>query len=180
MAGERLLQCFHRIIRQGERGVGEGFRHARGISDAESSHAAASLNEERIDVAVIAAFKLDGEIAASKSTSDAESGHGGFGPGIDQPDHLHRWNGVADFFRQLNFAFSRCAKTGADRESVLNGGEDLRMPMPDEHGAPGANKIDVLVAIDVPKPRTIRASHETRSAANAAECAHRRIHTSRN
>ena len=66
--------------------------HARGIGDAQRRHAGSGLDQQRIDVAVIAAFELDGQIAAGESARDAQRAHGGFGAGIDQAHHLHRRN----------------------------------------------------------------------------------------
>src|SRR5438132_1572496 len=45
---------------------------------------------------------------------------------------------------------------------------------------PGADVIDVLVAVHIPDAGTFGPVNEERLAANAAKCAHRRIHASRN
>ena len=69
--------------------------HARGIGDAERRHAGAGLHQQRIDVAVIAAFELDGQVAAGESARHAQRAHGGFGAGVHQPHHLHRGHASA-------------------------------------------------------------------------------------
>ena len=92
--------------------------HARGIGDAQRRHAGAGLHQQRIDVAVIAAFELDGQVAPGESARHAQRAHGGFGAGVHQAHHLHRRHGLRDQLRQLDFALGGRAEAGADFENL--------------------------------------------------------------
>ena len=56
---EGLLDGVGIVERQRDGGLGEGLRDARRVGDAERRHAGAGLDEQRIDVAVVAAFEFD-------------------------------------------------------------------------------------------------------------------------
>ena len=58
--------------------------------------------------------------------------------------------------------------------------ENLRMAVPQQQRSPGADVIDVLVAVDVEKVRALAARDEGRIPADAAERAHRRVDAARN
>jgi len=53
------LHGFGVVVGHSDGSVGEGFRDAAGVWDAEGGDAGAGLDEERIDVAVVAAFEFD-------------------------------------------------------------------------------------------------------------------------
>ena len=74
---------------QGERSVCERRRNAGGIRDAERRDTRARFDEERIDVAVIAAFEFHRQVSACEPTSNAQGRHRGFGAGVDEAHHLH-------------------------------------------------------------------------------------------
>ncbi len=88
-------------------------RNAGGIGKAESRDAGSGFDEQRIDVAVIAAFELDGEVAAGEAAGDAQGAHGGFGAGVDQAHHLHGGHDLADGLGELDFLFGGRAEAGA-------------------------------------------------------------------
>ena len=110
---ERLLDGGDRIVRQRDGGFGERLRNARRIGDAERRHARSGFHQQRIDVPVIAAFELDGQVAAGESARHAQRAHGGFGAGIDQAHHFHRRHDLRDQLGQFDFAFGGRAETGA-------------------------------------------------------------------
>ena len=127
-------------------------------------------------MAVIAAFELDGDVAAGEAAGDAQGAHGGCGAGVDQAHHLHGGHHGADGLGQFDFEFRGSAETGAAGQGFLNGVEDLRVAMADEQRAPGTDVIDVFVIVDIEEMRALAAGDEAGRAADAAPGAHRRIH----
>ena len=57
--------------------------------------------------------------------------------------------------------------------------DDGRVGVAEDHGAPGADQVDVLVAVDVGQARTLRRFDEAGGAADGAEGAHRGVHPAR-
>ena len=157
---EGLLDGFDRIEGQGDGGIGEARGDALRIRDPEGGHARAGLDEQGIDVAVIAAFELDDEVAAGEAAGQADRGHGGFGAGVDQAHHFDGRDGIADGCGELDFGFGGRAETGADVERSVDGGEDLGMAVAEQQRAPGADVVDVLVAVDVEEVRAFAAGDE--------------------
>ena len=150
-------------------------RNAGAVRLAVGERAAAGFHQQRIDVAVIAAFELDDLVAAGESARQPEAGHRRFGPAVDHPHFLDRRHPAADQLR--HFHFERIGDSEADaarRRGADRVDHDLRR-VPEDRRAPGADVIDVFIAIDVPDPCALRALDEERLAAETAKGAHRRI-----
>ncbi len=147
----------HIIIRQCHGGITKRLRYALRIGDPQGRHARTGLHQQRIHVAVVAAFELHDEVAPGEAAGHANGRHGGFGAGVHQPHHLDGGDGVADRFRQLNFLLRGRAEAGADLERAFERRQDFGMPVAQQQRSPGADVIDVLVAIHVedvaPSPR---------------------------
>jgi hypothetical protein len=58
--------------------------------------------------------------------------------------------------------------------------EKVRMRMAENGRSPGADVVDVIVAIDIEHPRALGSVHEKRLAADRAKRAHRRVHAAGN
>ena len=98
----------------------------------------------------------------------------GFGAGVHEAHHFNGWNGVDDQFGQLDFAAGGRAKAGAEFENSRERIDNWRA-MTEEQRAPGANVVDVFVAIDIEEMRAFAAEDEARSTAHAAKSAHGRV-----
>ena len=72
------------------------------------------------------------------------------------------------------------AEAGADGHRAFERRQNCRMAVAQQQRPPGADVIDVLVAVRVEDVRSLAAGDEGRIPADAAERAHRRIHSSRN
>jgi hypothetical protein len=83
--------------------------------------------------------------------------------------------GIADGLRQFDFLCRGGAEAGADGESALEGLEDRGMAMAEQQRSPGADVIDVFVAIDIEDVRPLAAGDEHRLATDTAEGAHRGV-----
>ena len=69
--GEGGCDAVDIVVRQGERELDKLFRHARRAGNAERRDARAGLHQQRITVAVIAAFELHDDLAAGGGASQA-------------------------------------------------------------------------------------------------------------
>ena len=132
--------------------------HAGGIGDAQRGHAGAGFDQQRIDVAVIAAFEFDGEIAAGESARHAQSAHGGFGAGVDQAHHFHGRNDLRDQLGQFDFVPGGRAEAGAGFENLAQRVDHRRRAMAQEQRPPGADVIDIGIAVDVEDARAFAAT----------------------
>src|SRR5258708_884187 len=126
---------------------------------------------------VVAAFELYGQLSAGKPARQANRAHASFGSGIDQTHHFYRRNGVDDQFGKLHFAAGGCAEAGSELENSGDAFHDRLGTMPREQRTPGTDVVDVFVSIDVEYVGAFAARNETGRTANAAESAHRRIHS---
>ena len=111
-----------------------------------------------------------------KAAGQANRAHRGFGAGIHQPHFLDRRNRLDDQLGQFAFGFGRSAKTGAARGGFLHRRDHLRMRVPQDHRSPGADVVDVAIAVDVVQIGAFAALEEDRLAAHAAKRAGRAVH----
>ena len=65
-------------------------RHTGAGGVAKGGQARTGFHQQRVGVAVVAAFKLDDLAAASGTTRQAQGAHAGFGARADQAHHVHR------------------------------------------------------------------------------------------
>src|SRR5439155_22187084 len=88
-------------------------------------------------------------------------------------------NGVNDQLRQLGFQLGRCSKAHAAPRCFLDGANHLRMRVAQDQWTPGADKIQVLIAVDIEEERSLAASDKRRIAAYCAERGRRTVDASR-
>ena len=163
------------VKRNRNRKRGKFRRHARAIGPAVGERAAAGLDEQRVDVAVVAALELDDLVAPDESTRETQTGHGGFGPAVDHAHFLDGGNPTADQLRHFHFERIRDTEADSARGRGANGIDDHVGRVPENGRTPGADVIDVFVAIDVPDFRAGGALDEEWFAAQTAEGADRGI-----
>src|SRR5690349_20894396 len=130
-------------------------------------------------MAVIAAFEFDDEVAIREPARHADGGHGRFGARVHQTYHFDGRDSLADGFRQLDFALGGRAEAGAGCERFARCLHDGRMRVAQQQRSPGADVIDILVAVRIEDVRALAARDEQRRSADAAESSHRRIDAAR-
>ncbi len=81
----------------------KGGRDACAVGSAEGGRATTGLNEEGIDVSVVAADTFDDFAAAGQGAGESDGGHGGLGPAVDHAHHLDGGHKVADHAGQAEF-----------------------------------------------------------------------------
>ena len=117
MKGKAFFKLRDVVVFKDQRVLHDFGRHASTGWVAEGGQARAGLYQQRIGMAVVAAFKLDNFVAARGSARQTQSAHGGFGTGADQTHHFYRWHEFDDFFGQFNLALGG----GAKRETFQHG-----------------------------------------------------------
>ena len=158
-----------------ERELRESLRDAGTLGDAERGETGAGLGEKAVGVAVVAAFKFDEQIASGETASEAERAHGGFGAAGDEADFLQERNGAANLLRELDFEFGGDAVAGALLRLIGDGGGDGGIGVAEQHGAPGADEIEQLIAVGVVEILALAAFDDERFAADGAEGADGRV-----
>ena len=143
--------------------------------DAESGDAAAGFDEHGVGVAVVAAFELDDEVAAGESAGKTDGGHAGFGAGGDEAELLDGREAVSDELGEIGFGCDGGSEAGAFRGGLLDGFDDGGEGMAEDHGTPGAEEVEVAVAVFVVEVSAFGVGEEGWVAAYGAEGADGRV-----
>ncbi len=170
---------FEVVVGQGQGQFAQPGRDARRGRHAQGQHAAAGLDQERVAMAVVAAFELDDAVAAGGTTRQADRRQRGLGAGVDHAHHLARWHQAGDGFGHGHFGRARRTEGQAVVDRLLHRLAHGRVVVADDHRAPGTDVVDVAVAVDVVQVGAIGAFDEERLAADRLERAHRRIDAAR-
>ena len=136
----------------------------------------ARRHQQTIDVAVIVAGELDDHRPAGVSAGQADGAHGRLGARVDQADLFHRRDGRGDQFRQLRFGQRGGAEAGAAADGLFQRRRDRRMGVTKDHRPPGADVIEVAIAVDIDQVGPFGVVDEDRLAADRAERPGRAVH----
>ena len=98
---------------------------------------------------MVGAGELDHDLAAGECPSEAHRAHRRLGAGGGEADHLDRGNPVDDLLGQLDLGGGRGAVAGAAGRGGADGGEHLRVGVAEDQRPPGADPVEVAVAVDV-------------------------------
>ncbi len=174
-----FLQRVDVVVRHGQRVLRRAFRDARRARHAERRHAAARVDEQAVAVAVIAADEFQNLVASRVAARETQSAHRGLRAGIDHADHLDGGIDALHELRELAFEQRRRAVARAARDGLLQGFHDIRMGMADDHRTPGADIVDVFVAVDVKDAVAFGAGDERRVAVDVRIGADRAVDAAR-
>ena len=155
-------------------------RHTCGRRIAKRQQTAACFHQQTVGMAVVAAFKLDDFVTAGKTACQTNGGHRCFRTGADKAQLLDGRHDFGDFFGDDNFAFSWRTKRQTAQCCFAHGFNDFRMGMADNRRAPRAYIVGITRTVFVPNIRAFCLFDKARYAANAAECAHGRVHAAGN
>ena len=129
---------------------------------------------------VVIALELDDLVAMRVAASQTDGTHRGLGAAGNHAHLLSRRHQLADLLGQGDLALAWSAVRHAAIELSAHGVIDEIRPMTEDHRAPRANEVDVLVAVDVPNMAALGMVVEHRSLVHVRECANRRVHTTGN
>jgi len=142
---------------------------ACGAGDAKSGDSAAGFDEHGVGVAVVAAFELDDEVAAGESAGETDGGHAGLGAGGDKAEFFDGGEAASDEFGQICFGGDGGSKAGAFGSGLLDGFDYGGKGVAEDHWAPGAEQIEVSVAVFVVEVGAFGVGKEGRVSAYGAE-----------
>ena len=100
-------------------------------------------------MSVVSAVELEDHVTSGGGSGESHCGHGGFGAGVDESDHLDGRDGVDDEFGGGDFDLSRSAEGCAAGDGVLCGFGDFGVCVTEDERAPGADVVDVGVAVGI-------------------------------
>ena len=120
-------------------------------------------------MAVVAAVEFHDFVAPGEAAGEPDGGHGRLCAAIDHADLLDAGDPTADEGGHLDLARVRNAEADAMRRGLADGVDNHGGRMAQDRGAPCADVIEVLIAIDIPDAGVLSALHEERLAAYAAE-----------
>ena len=153
----------------------ERFGNAGAFGDAERGEAGAGVGEKAVGVAVVAATKFEDVVALGDAAGEADGGHGGFGAAGDEADFFERGDGAIDEGGEFDFEFGGDAEAGAAGGLGGDGLRDLRIGVAEQERAPGADEIEVAVAVGVVKILGFAVVDDERVGLDGAEGADGRI-----
>ena len=172
---EQLLQTLDIVVTHHDGVRGATTRDARTRGHAMRQRARSGGHEQRIDVAMITACEFDNEIATGESASQSHGAHRRFRAGRDHAHHLDRRHRFVNQFREFAFEFGRSAIAAAVASRFDRGMDHTRVRMPQNHRPPGADIVDVTVAIDVEEISALSARDEDGFSADGAERSRRAV-----
>ncbi|MNS62408.1 hypothetical protein D3C72_954670 [compost metagenome] len=173
---EGLFELLQVVVLEHQRVLHHLGRHAGRGRVAEGGQARAGLHQQRVGMAVVAAFELDDGLAAGGAARQVQRAHRGFGARTHEAHHRHRRHEGQDGFGQLDLALGRRAVREAFEHGFLHRLDHGGMAVAQDHRAPGADVVDVTLVVGVPEIGALCALDETGRAADGLEGAHGRVH----
>ena len=176
MQGKSRFELCQVVVLQHQRVLHHLGRHASAGWVAKSGKAGARLDQKRIGMAVITAFKFD-ELAASRDTAgQADGAHGGLCARTHQTHHVHAGHQAQYFLGQLNFAFRWRAVRKTFQHRLLYGLHYCGVTVAQNHRPPRADVVDIAFAVGVPKISPLCPFNESGRATHRLEGAYRGVH----
>ena len=149
-----------------------GLGHARRGGDPLRGQPGARLGEQAVDVAVVGAGELDQRLAARRGAREPDRAHRRLGPRRGHAQHVDAGHPPGDQLGQLDLARGRRAVAGPQLRGGRDGRDHVGMRVAEDHRAPGADEVDVDVAVHVEDLRPLGPLDEDRVAADRAHRAH--------
>ena len=146
---------------------------AGGVWHAERRGRRAGGHEQAVDVAVVIARELDQLVAASEPAGETHGAHRRLGAAAHHPHLLDARHGRDDQFSKPALGLGGRAVARARGECPFDCGDHSRVAVAEDHRAPGADVVEIRVAVDVGEVLPRGALEEDRLAADAAEGAGR-------
>ena len=132
----------------GNRKLCESHRDPGAIRSTMRQSAASGLDEQGVDMSVVAAFELNDLIPASESASKTDAAHGCLGAAVDHPHFFHGGNEIANRFRHLDFQWVRNSKAQAIRSGATDGGDHRVWCVAEDGRTPSSHVVNEFPAFD--------------------------------
>jgi hypothetical protein len=98
---------------------------------------------------MVTPLELDNPVSPRDPAGQPNGAHSRLSPGVHKSDQLDRGDRLNDHAGQHRLPLGRCAIAYPKRCSLLNRFDDGGVSMADDHRPPGADIVDVAMAIDV-------------------------------
>ena len=168
------------VERQDERLFGKGSGHARGRGLAKRDEARARADEQVVGVAVVAARKLDDQVAPLGAARETNRAHRCFGARRHKTHHIEAWVHRRDAFGEQHLRFARRAKGRALGGGASDRLDDGGVRVAKDQRTPRLHKVEPFVAVDVEGAAAECAFEHGGRTADGGEGAHRRRHAGGN
>ena len=178
MPVERALERGNVVERDRQRQRREVGWDAGASGDAEGQDARSRLDEQRVDVAVVAALDLEDAAAVRGGAGEPNRRHRGLGSGGHKAHLLARGYGGDHAARELGFELGRRAEGRPLPRLIAQRRDHARVGVTDDQRTPRAEVVDVVAAVGVGDDRAVPLLEKDRRAADAAEGANGAVHTS--
>src|SRR5437660_4687936 len=129
---------------------------------------------------MVAAIELDNLVAFGESASQTNGGHRRFRARIAHANFLDAWHERTDQFRHGDFEWVGYSETGAVLRCVLDCLDDFRMRMAQYRRSPGADVVNIIIAINVPDVCAFGFVDEKWLSSDGSKGAHGRIDSAGN
>ena len=117
--------------------------------DALGGQAGTRLGEQPVDVAVVGAGELEDRVAAGGGAGQPDGAHRRLGPGRGHAQHLHGGEPLeTSSASSTSPARGRAERRAASRR-LRDGRDHVGMRVAEDQRAPGADPVDVAIAVDV-------------------------------
>ena len=146
--------------------LGDGDPGAR--RDAQGRQARAGIGEQAVGVAVVGAGELDDDLAPGSGAGEADGAHRSLGAGAGHAQHLDRGDAIGDLLGKLDLGGGWGAVGGAAPRRLDQRGEDRGVGVAEDQRPPGADPVEVAVAVDIDQLTALTALDEDRLAADLA------------
>ena len=176
------LLCKHRfyrfrvIERQRDRQIRQRLRHTRAVGLPMGERAAARLDKQGIDMAVVAALELHDPLPPRETARQPDARHGRLGAAVHHAHFLDAGDPFANRLRHFDLIRIRNAEADSMVRRLFDRADHDLRGMTQDRRPPRADVINILVAIDVPDAGARGMVHEKRFPPHPTECPHRRVH----
>ena len=147
-------------------------RDAGAGRDRQRREARAGLGQQPVGVAVVGTGELDHHLAAGGGAGEADRAHRRLGAGAGHAHHLGRGDAGDDLFGQLDLGRGRGAEAGPAGRGLGHRRDHRRVGVAEDQRAPGADPVEVAVAVDVDQLAALAALDEDRLAPDLAHRPH--------
>ena len=172
LAGVGLKQgfdAFQVVVNGGEGVGGAAGGHTCAAGHAGGHHAGAGFHQQTVAVAVIAAIELYDLAAAGKAPGGPDGAHHRLGAGVHHPHHLNGGNQLADSLRHHHLDLRGGAVAQAPGAGVGHRLPDLGPVVAQNHGTPGADVVNVGLAVGIGHIGAVGGGDEPGGHANGAK-----------
>ena len=155
-------------------------RHTSTVRVSERESSGTRLHQQAVRMPMVAPVEFDDAIPPGEAARQSNGRHGGFGTAVAEAHLLDGWHHRLDPLSHGYLLGVRNAEARATFGSALDGPDNGRRGMTENGWPPGADVIDVGIAVHVADPCTRSRGCKEGGAANGTESPHRRVHAARN